>query len=223
MSNLRELALEEATLKALADVITDRLKTIRSQTQSGLDEAEQQTGTRQIVAKLPDGTSIATLSLTDPKPEARITDAEAFQAWVMEAYPDEIARRFVAEVRPAFAEKVLAEMTAAGVARVVNTETGEMHDVPGVEVKATRSRNHSLRFKPTGRDAIASAWQAGMLALPGVSATAAVGPGADTAALQARIAELEERDAWLSSLEAAGVDNWSGYDTAREIHNGATS
>lgn len=34
---------------------------------------------------------------------------------------------------------------------------------------------------------------------------------------QARIAELEERDALLSALEAAGVNNWEGYDTAREI------
>ncbi|MFE3169294.1 hypothetical protein [Streptomyces sp. NPDC059224] len=180
MSNLLELAREEATLKALADAVTDRLKQVRAETQAALDTAEEQTGTRQVAAKLDDGTPIATISLTDPKPEAKVTDAEAFQAWVMEAYPDEIARRFVAEVRPAFADKVLAEMTAAGVARVVDTATGEMHDVPGVEVKATRSRNHSLRFKPTGRDDIARAWQAGRLVVPGFSAPLAVGAGAES-------------------------------------------
>ncbi|MBL1107382.1 hypothetical protein JK361_22710 [Streptomyces sp. 5-8] len=177
MSNLRELAREEATLKALADVVTERLKAVRAETQAALNAAEEQTGTRQVSAALPDGTAVATLSLTDPKPEAKITDAEKFQAWVMEAYPAEIARRFVAEVRPAFTEKVLAEMTAAGVARVVNIETGEMHDVPGVEVKATRSRNHSLRFKPGGREGIAKAWQEGALALPGVTGPAAIEPG----------------------------------------------
>jgi hypothetical protein len=178
MTNLRELALEEATLKALADVVKDRLAAVRSDLQRGLDEAEQQTGTRQIAAQLPDGTPVATLSLTDPKPEAKITDPDAFTAWVMETFPGEIERRFVTEVRPAFVEKVLAEMTAAGVARVVNQETGELYDeVPGVAVKATRSRNHSLRFKPAGRDAIAAAWQAGALAVPGVTAPAAVEPG----------------------------------------------
>lgn len=175
MSNLRELAREEATLKALADVVADRLKQVRADTQAALDTADQETGTRQIAALLADGTPIATISLTDPKPEAKLTDAEAFQAWVMETFPGEIERRFVAEVRPAFLDKVLAEMTAAGVARLLDKETGELHDVPGVEVKATRSRNHSLRFKPGGRESLALAWQSGELSLPGVTGPAAVG------------------------------------------------
>lgn len=219
MSNLLELAREEATLKAIADVVTDRLKAVRAETQAALDAAEEQTGTRQVAAKLADGTSVATISLTDPKPEAKITDAEAFQAWVMAAFPGEIERRFVAEVRPAFLDKVLGEMTAAGVARLVNKETGELHDVPGVEVKATRSRNHSLRFKPGGRDDIAKAWQAGALAVPGVAAPAAVESG-DVAELRAELEKLRERDEWLSALEAAGVDNWSGMDHAISLRDG---
>lgn len=178
MSNLLELAREEATLKALADVVTERLKAVRAETQAALDAAEEQTGTRQVAAKLADGTAVATISLTDPKPEAKVTDADAFQKWVMEEFPGEIERRFVAEVRPAFLQKVLDEMTAAGVARLVNRETGELHEVPGVEVRATRSRNHSLRFKPGGREGIAEAWQAGTLSLPGVIGPAAVEAGA---------------------------------------------
>lgn len=34
----------------------------------------------------------------------------------------------------------------------------------------------------------------------------------------ARIAELDERDAWLTALEHAGVDNWQGYEYAAELH-----
>lgn len=30
--------------------------------------------------------------------------------------------------------------------------------------------------------------------------------------------ERLERDAWLSCLEAAGVDNWEGWDYAREMY-----
>lgn len=180
MSNLRELAREEATLKALVDVVTERLKTVRTETQAALDTAEQETGTRQVAAQLKDGLSVATISLTDPKPEAKVIDADAFQAWVMESFPGEIERRFVAEVRGAFLSKVLDEMTAAGVARILDKETGELHDVPGVEVRATRSRNHSLRFKPGGREGIAAAWQAGTLALPGVTGPAAVESGASS-------------------------------------------
>lgn len=221
MTNLRELAREEATLKALADVVTDRLKAVRAETQAALDTAEQETGTRQVAASLVDGTAVATISLTDPKPEAKVTDADAFQAWVMTAFPGEIERRFVAEVRSAFLQKVLDEMTAAGVARIVDKETGELHDVPGVEVKATRSRNHSLRFKPGGRDDIAKAWQAGELALPGVPGPPAVEAGAgDVEQMRKRLAELEKRDAWLSALEAAGVDNWSGMEHAISLRDG---
>lgn len=32
--------------------------------------------------------------------------------------------------------------------------------------------------------------------------------------------ELEEKERWVNSLEAAGVDNWSEYGYAQEIHNG---
>lgn len=222
MSNLRELAREEATLKALADVVTDRLKAVRAETQAALDSAEQETGTRQVAAQLLDGKSVATISLTDPKPEAKVTDADAFKAWVMEAFPGEIERQFVAEVRSAFLQKVLDEMTAAGVARVVDKETGELHDVPGVEVKATRSRNHSLRFKPGGREDIAQAWQEGALALPGLAVPAAVESG-ETAALRAELEKLRKRDEWLSVLEAAGVDNWSGMEHAIALRNGDES
>jgi hypothetical protein len=28
---------------------------------------------------------------------------------------------------------------------------------------------------------------------------------------------LQEESCWLSALEAAGVDNWSGYDQAKDI------
>lgn len=29
---------------------------------------------------------------------------------------------------------------------------------------------------------------------------------------------LEEYSMWLAALESAGVDNWSGYDYAKEIY-----
>lgn len=31
--------------------------------------------------------------------------------------------------------------------------------------------------------------------------------------------DLIEKEIWLSALEAAGVDNWEGYDHAHEILN----
>jgi len=33
--------------------------------------------------------------------------------------------------------------------------------------------------------------------------------------------KLQERDNWLNCLEAAGVDNWEGYDIAQDIRDEA--
>lgn len=160
---LKDNATREAVLKALYDAIGDELKACRAQVQAGLDEAQETSGTRQIEAPLPNGSVVAKISLTDPKPTASVADEAAFLAWVRDSHPSEVERRFVTEVRPAFATRVLAEMTAAGTPRVVDTETGEVHDVPGVEIRATRARSHSVRFEKTGREDIAHAYRSGLL------------------------------------------------------------
>lgn len=41
----------------------------------------------------------------------------------------------------------------------------------------------------------------------------------EAATLRARVAELEQRDAWLTILEAAGVDSWSGMEHAISMRN----
>lgn len=161
---------QEAVLKALLDAIDAEYKAKRAEVQALLDDAREQTGATQVAAKLPDGTQVAKVSCSEPKPEARVADDAAFLAWVRANYPSEIERRFVTEVRGAFAEKLLAQMTAAGVA--CDPETGEL--VPGVEIRATRSRSHSVRFEKSGREDIAAAWRRGEL---GGAAPAALLPG----------------------------------------------
>lgn len=37
---------------------------------------------------------------------------------------------------------------------------------------------------------------------------------------ESELKKLQERDDWLSCLEAAGVDNWCGWDLACEIRDG---
>lgn len=37
--------------------------------------------------------------------------------------------------------------------------------------------------------------------------------------LEAENAELRKRDGFLSCLEAAGVDNWDGYEEAQKMFN----
>jgi len=155
--DIAQLALEEAALKALSDTVNDRLKEVKNAMQEQLTT----NGISKVTASLPDGTKVATISRSDAKPAAVVVDDDAFLAFVRTIAPDEVATRLVTEVRPAYRTTLLAQMTAAGVARIVDTETGELHDVPGVEVKATRSLTPSVRPATGGKEAIAEAWVTG--------------------------------------------------------------
>lgn len=160
LTQLTKLASDEAVLKALADAVAGRLRAVRADMQAALDATG---GVRQISASLPDGTEVAKISLTDPKPEAVITDPDAFRDWVVKNAPTEISRRVVTEVRDAYKAQLLNQMTAAGRPEICHKETGVLEAVPGVEVKATRARSHSVRFAKTGKDAIGAAWRNGEL------------------------------------------------------------
>lgn len=158
--DMQQLAIEEAALKALADAIGDRLKDVKSQMQEAMDT----TGASRVDAALPDGTKVATISATQPKPTAQVTDPDLFLKWVREHSPHNVTTRLVTEVRPAYTTALLAEMTAAGTAEIADRETGVVEEVPGVEIRATRSRGHSVRPVDGGREAIAEAWRSGALA-----------------------------------------------------------
>jgi hypothetical protein len=158
--DLSQLALEEAALKTLADAVLDRLKEVKTAMQEALTEG----GVKTVEASLPDGTKVATISRSDPKPAAVVTDDKAFLEFVRTYSPHNVTSRVVTEVRPAYTTALLAEMTAAGVAVVADKETGVVEDVPGVEVRATRSLTHSVRPTKDGREAIAAAWRDGKLA-----------------------------------------------------------
>ena len=160
MTDLQQLALEEAALKTLADAVNDRLKEVKT----AMQEALVDTGASRVEAKLPDGTKVATISRSDPKPAAVVTDEKAFLDWVRKYSPHNVTTRLVTEVRPAYTAALLAEMTAAGAAVVADKETGVVEDVPGVDIRATRSLTHSVRPTKDGPERIAAAWRDGQLA-----------------------------------------------------------
>jgi hypothetical protein len=160
--SLQDAVAREAVLKALADRIGEEYKKARAEVQAELDANR---GLQQVAALLPDGRKVGTVSLTDPDPVAVVTDPDAYLAWVRDHHPgtDNVVRRIVTEVRPAFTTALLAELTAAGRPQWCDKGTGEVHTVPGVEVKATRARGHSVRFADGGRDLVAEAYRAGLL------------------------------------------------------------
>lgn len=221
--NLKDIATRTAVLSALADVINEELKTSKRELQEGLKAAKAETGAQQIGMELPDGQDIGKVSLVQPKAAAVITNPDEFLAWAREVRPTEVATRLVTEVRPAWQALVLKQLTAAGTTEWADPDNGVIHTVPGVELQG-RAAYTRMTVPDTGKAAIAEAWREGRLAaaVPAVVAPAAIESGDDeTGKLRARIAELEERDSWLSALEAAGVDNWSGIDVAREMRGGA--
>jgi hypothetical protein len=170
---LKDDVLLQATLAALHDAIGDELAAVKARVDVGLAEANKSTGVQKLGAELPDGTEVATVTLVSPAPAATVTDEAAFLAWVRQHHPDQVHARVVVEVREAFAKALLKEMTAAGVAQWCDTETGEVHTVPGVTMVGRRSYQRLL-FKKTGgrevgKEAVVAAWREARAAVPGLA------------------------------------------------------
>lgn len=162
--SLKEAAMREAALKTLLDKVQSAYDDARKVTRTALEAADQESGTRKAAVALPDGPDIATVSLSSGEAAAKVTDEDAFKAWVIAHYGTEVERRFVTEVRAAFRDKVLGALTAAGGVEWADPDTGVIHEVPGVQIAPSRARTHSLRFKKDGRDQVMAAWRDGRLA-----------------------------------------------------------
>ncbi|MFI8850780.1 hypothetical protein ACIGW3_11435 [Streptomyces sp. NPDC053499] len=175
-ASLKDLAAQAAALDLLAQRVAAAKKDVRARLQAGLDAAEKRDGTERIGASLPSGEQVATFSLRKGSVGPVVVDEEAFARWVRNTFPDErwTETRIVRTVRQWKAAELLAEMEAIGLglgeggkpvpAKWADPETGEVHDVPGVMVKPTSARTHSITWKKTGRAAVADAWRSGELA-----------------------------------------------------------
>lgn len=161
--SLKDTAARAAVLSTLHAAIGDELKAAKRELEAGLRAAKAETGTQKVTISLSEQQDIGTASLVQPSAAAVITDVEKFTQWVMDHYRSEIKREFVTSVQPAFQKKVLDEITAAGVVQWCDKKTGEVHDVPGVEMQG-RAAYTRMTVPDTGKQAIAKAWQSGALA-----------------------------------------------------------
>lgn len=150
--SLRNLALQAAVLKVLADEIAARQAIVKAAAQEAFTEAES----TQAAALLPDGTKVATVSLAGGDGiTVSVTDDGAFLAWVTVNHPGETET----VVRDAYRRKVVDAAKKAG--HAIDPATGEK--IPGIEVRDSRPYV-AVRFRPGGADAVADAWQRGELA-----------------------------------------------------------
>ncbi|MFD6873252.1 MULTISPECIES: hypothetical protein [unclassified Streptomyces] len=168
--SLRELAIEEAALDLLAGRVADAKKDVRKRMQGALDAAAQRDGVDRVAATLPNGETVATISLRAGATGPVVTDEDALARWLHKTYPDEqwTTVRVIREVKPWKLAELVAQMDAAQAAQVHDTDTGEVHDVPGVLIKPTRARTHTLLWKKTGKAetgkaAVGEAWRSGAL------------------------------------------------------------
>lgn len=164
--SLRDLATEAAVLKLLAERVAAAQKDVKARTQRALDVAEKRDGTERVVASLPTGEQVATISLRKGETGPVVTDEEALARWIRKTWPDEewTTTRIVREVKPWKLAELLAEMDAAESAKLVDKTTGEVLDVPGVVIKPTRARTYAITWRKGGKDTTAEAWRSGALA-----------------------------------------------------------
>lgn len=162
---LRELALEEAALDLLAARVAAAKKDVRSRMQTALDGAARRDGVERVVATLPNGETVATISLRAGATGPVVVDEDELARWLRHTYPAQewTTMRLVREVRPWKLAELVAQMDAAGAAQIVDPDTGEVHDVPGVLIKPVRARTHFLTWRKTGKAAVGEAWRSGAL------------------------------------------------------------
>lgn len=144
---LGDIALDLAGAKAIKDHVTSLWENLRAEAGEHLDPGDKK------AAKLPDGTTGASILKTDPKPTTawKVTDEGAFLLWVKEHRPTAI----VEQVRSSDTTSIL-----SGIA-----DSGEIPD--GVEEVTTQGRpTVSVTQTPAQRQAVIDAWRSGALVLP---------------------------------------------------------
>lgn len=167
MTDARTAVLRRMVLKFITDRLGDAKDVLDADVLSVLDRGDRKK------AVLPDGTDVGTLSVSDPKPETKVVNAAALEAWVMAEVPHQIelvpAVAAYHRVYPAFVTKLVAECEVVD-GELVWPETGEL--VPGLAVK-TRAMAVSNRQTPAQLEAMLAAFEDGRLreVLLGVMAT----------------------------------------------------
>jgi hypothetical protein len=176
-------------MRARLDAAEALFEDVNTEATALLAQQYKATKTTKADITLGDETTFATVTRVGGQAEAKVTDHTKFEAWVRDTYPDHFGFRIIPArtetyVNDAFTDQVLAAVTAANVTQYADPDTGEVHDVPGVAIRPTRSPYFRWLFTRTskrqpldGRALAAEAVQAGRIDL---DAPLALAP-ADTA------------------------------------------
>ncbi len=162
-------------MRARLDQAEELYEDVNREAAQLLDQQYKATRSTKADVTLDDDTKFANVTRVGGEAEAQVTDREAFAAWVRDHYPEHwdfriIPARTETVVDQTFASTVLAAVDAAGTPQFADPESGEVHDVPGVMIRPTRSRYYRWTFtRPSkrqpldGRALVADAVKAGAL------------------------------------------------------------
>lgn len=172
--NLQELALEEAALKAIEEMVKARLTLVtnrRAEVTRQLRAELEKSGVGKIDAMM-GGRKVAVISRSEAaKPAAVVADEVRFAKWAAKYVPHNTVTSVT--VRPAYVKALLGDLTAAGSTRTIVGDRTRPITVAGVELKSSRHASHSVRSLDAA--AVAEGWHAGELAhLEGLQALAGI-------------------------------------------------
>lgn len=142
MTSVNSLAVQLAAIRALQDHLRGLEHDTKAELRQHLDGGDRK------YARLPDGETVATVSVTSPKERVVVADDAAFTRWCRTAHPDAVV------------ETVRASDRAAILAAV--EDSGEVPDgvafMPGGDPVVT------VRMTNPQREAITAAWREGAVA-----------------------------------------------------------
>ena len=158
MTTVKDVALRLAILTALRDLIDAEVLELRHETTEEMVDLHDAVGVKALDVTLPDGTPVASVSLSTRQPKLSVTNEATFKAWVEAAHPDETQTI----VRPSFQKALLDRCIWEDEDIIVDPTTGEFPLGLGM----AGGTSHGIRItytKDTGRAAIAAAWRAGTI------------------------------------------------------------
>lgn len=150
MSDLSDTATRLAILSALHSQVTSVYKQARAASSDHMDAGDRKS------VRLGDN-PLGDVIMTKGTTRAKVTNHEAFTAWVAKNHPDEI----VQSVRKSYLDKVLADAKQHGMG--VDVTTGEV--IPGVEVE-TSEPHVAVRLADDAAETISAHWESALQHVP---------------------------------------------------------
>lgn len=162
--SLKNNNLQFVLKKTIADLVTDEVKQDRAERMEELMQMFQELGVDRFNVELPDGETVATISISKPKPKLAIKEYE-LEGWLeANGYEHLIETVTIPErTEKKIPVDVLEQIGA------IETENGEFVTpdgvpVDGASIATPEPSSFTVRYAKGGQHRIIDAWQAGELA-----------------------------------------------------------